>query len=337
MPESSKPAVSIILPTYNRAKFLPDAFAAIRGQLWSDWELIVIDDGSTDNTRELVAELSRDMQQPVRYSHQDNQGAYGARNAGLDQVRGKYIAFYDSDDVWLPHHLSECVESLEANPDVDWVYGACRMVNLTTGREVAPTTFYVDGKPRPFLSLKARTNGKLSIIEDVDAARCQILHGLYCGLQNSVIRSRVLECYRFDASLRNEAEDQVVVIWALVNKFKIAYLNQVHVIYNIHEANSSSASLSTSVEKQQRLHEALIAGFERLKTVAPLSARERLALAKRIGREHFWILGYATHWMHGNKRAALRSFRRGIACWPWDWRLWKTCLAAHVKTALSVR
>jgi glycosyltransferase involved in cell wall biosynthesis len=332
MPESSNPAVSIILPTYNRSKFLPEAFAAIRDQQWTDWELIVVDDGSTDNTRELVPELTRGWPQPVRYIHQENQGAYGARNTGLDHAGGKYIAFYDSDDLWLPHHLQDCVQALEANPDVDWVYGSCRMVNLTTGQEISPSTFYVDGQPRPFMKLKERAAGKVRIIEDSSAACCQILHGLYCGLQNSVIRSRVFESYRFDAALRNEGEDQVVVIWALASGFKFAYFDNVHVVYNVHDSNSSSASLSLPVEKQKRLHEALIAGFERLKTIAPLSAAERSALAKRLGEEHFWHLGYATHWMHGDKKAALASFRRGIAAWPWDWRFYKTYGLALIRS-----
>jgi glycosyltransferase involved in cell wall biosynthesis len=86
------PSVSIILPTYNRAKFLPAALAAMRAQLWTDWELIVIDDGSSDNTRELVAELTRGWEQPVRYVYQENQGAYGARNRGLDMARGEFMA-----------------------------------------------------------------------------------------------------------------------------------------------------------------------------------------------------------------------------------------------------
>src|SRR3712207_6270965 len=97
------PTVSIILPTYNRAKFLPQAFGSIRSQTWTDWELIIVDDGSTDETPEFLKELTANFQQPVRYICQENQGAYGARNTGLDHAIGKYIAFFDSDDLWLPH------------------------------------------------------------------------------------------------------------------------------------------------------------------------------------------------------------------------------------------
>src|SRR5207244_3503006 len=103
--------------TYNRARFLPQAFESIRAQTFTDWELIAIDDGSTDETAEVIGPLTASLSQPVRHDRQDNQGAYGARNAGLGMARGRYVAFYDSDDTWLPHHLADCVAALEAHPD----------------------------------------------------------------------------------------------------------------------------------------------------------------------------------------------------------------------------
>ena len=332
----SKPTVSIILPTYNRAKFLPEAFAAIKGQTWTDWELIVVDDGSSDNTRELVPELTRGWPQPVRYIYQENQGAYGARNTGLDQAKGKYVAFYDSDDLWLPHHLNDCVQALDANPDVDWVWGACRIVNLTTGQEIAPTTFIAHGQPRPFTRLRSLRSGPLQIIDDPGAACCQIEHGLYCGLQNSVIRRRLFESYRFNADLRNEAEDQVIVIWALSSGFRFGYLDKVHVTYHIHESNSSSASQQAPVHKQRRIYEAAIAGFERLAGLNVLGPQEHRALARRLGSEHFWKLGYAIHWMHGERREALAQFRKGLTYSPWNWRYWKTYTSAVLRSMVPV-
>jgi len=324
------PTISIILPTYNRASFLPAAFGAIRSQQWTDWELIVVDDGSTDNTRELVPELTRGWQQPVRYIYQENQGAYGARNTGLDHAAGKYIAFYDSDDLWLAHHLSDSVRALDTNPDVDWVWGACRIVNLATGAELAPTTFAVNDKPRPFTKLTSRQIGPLRVIEDPLAACCQIETGLFCGLQNSVIRRELFATYRFASELRNEAEDQVIVIWALASGFRFGYLNNIHVTYRIHSANSSSTSQQTPIQKQRRIYEALIAGFERLSQMSVLRKREQRALARRLSQEHFWHLGYAVHWMHGQRNDALREFRKGISYSPWNWRFWKTYLSASL-------
>lgn len=331
MPDSCDVAVSIILPTYNRAAFLPEALAAIRGQAWSDWELIVVDDGSTDATAEVVRQQTAGWPQPVRYVYQENQGAYGARNTGLDLAQGRYIAFYDSDDVWLPHHLRECVEALEAHPEVDWVYGACRIVDHDSGRVLAENTFYVDGRPRPFLTLRCRQAGRLRIIDDSSAIECMIRHGLYCGLQDSVIRRRLFEGYRFEARSRNEAEDQLIVIEALARGHRFAYLDQVHVLYRVHGGNSSATGRSEDVHKAERIHRTLIEGFERLAARGLLRGSARRALARRIADEYFWHLGYSTLWMHNRRSEALACFRRGMAWYPWDWRYWKTFAGACVR------
>src|SRR4051794_26707538 len=108
-------AVSVLLPTYNRARFLPDAIGCIAGQSFTDWELVIVDDGSTDNTEAVVTALTANLRQHVRYMRQPNAGAYGARNTALDAAAGRYVAFFDSDDVWLPHHLADSVASLEAS------------------------------------------------------------------------------------------------------------------------------------------------------------------------------------------------------------------------------
>ncbi|MFZ4083158.1 MAG: glycosyltransferase family 2 protein, partial [Pirellula sp.] len=107
------PKVSIILPTYNRLGFLEEAIRSITSQELGDWELIVVDDGSTDGTGDYLAQRLKSLVQPWQYIYQNNQGAYQARNRGLDESRGEFVAFYDSDDSWLPHHLRDCVEAME--------------------------------------------------------------------------------------------------------------------------------------------------------------------------------------------------------------------------------
>jgi glycosyltransferase involved in cell wall biosynthesis len=328
---SASPAVSIILPTYNRANFLPQALASIKSQTFTDWELIVVDDGSTDNSREQVVELTRGWPQPIRYVYQENQGAYGARNTGLDLARGRYIAFFDSDDVWLPHHLQDCVAGLEVNPEVAWVYGACRLLDHPSGRVTSLSTFHATGKPRPHLLLKARQAGKLHIVEDPDLVRCALRHGLNCGLQNSVIRRAVFEGMRFRSAYRAETEDGMFLVRSLAAGHRIGYFDNVHVLYHVHGSNSSGVS-GTSVRKHIRIQEAFVRGYEELARELPLSPRERRALNFNLGRVFFWNLGYSLYWRNGQRARALAMFRKGLEVWPWSLGCWKTYLLALFRT-----
>jgi glycosyltransferase involved in cell wall biosynthesis len=338
--DHEKPSVSIILPTYNRAAFLPQAFASIRAQHLSDWELVIVDDGGTDNTAELVADFARTIEQPVVFIRQENQGPYGARNTGLGKARGRYIAFFDSDDLWLPHHLRDCVDALEKNPDVDWVWGACKMVEHPSGKVLAESTFYVDGKPRPFMRLRHKRIGKLHLIDDPDAARCQILHGLYCGFQNSVIRRKVFltELIRRSTgylSRMRAGEDQAIVISSLKSGFRLGYLDGIHVLYQIHAENSSVAAQGGSVDRRVKIIESLLVGFMEMRRVLSLTWNEKRALGQRLSGDLFWIIGYSLLWENGRRREALRYFRKALRIRPWHWRFWKTYLAAALRTCIN--
>lgn len=329
-----RPTVSIILPTFNRSRFMPDAFASICAQTYTDWELIVVDDGSTDDTEHAVGQLAADIPR-FRYVRQSNQGAYGARNTGLKVATGDWIAFFDSDDLWLPYHLEKCMEVLDASPTVDWVFGACRIIDQPTGRELAAHTFYVGGTPRPFLTLRQTTVGDLHIIDDPHAVSCALLHGFYCGLQNSVIRRRLFDDLRFDTSHRNEAEDRLIVIRALVHGYVFAYLNEVLVTYRVHDANSSAAGAGQSLETRKRVLRAVLDGYEDLPRQVPLNAGQRRALNRRLGQEYFWHLGYSVLWQNGQQQEAIEVFRRGLIRWPWNLRCWKTYLLAQMRYSVS--
>jgi glycosyltransferase involved in cell wall biosynthesis len=325
--------VSIVLPTYNRARFLPQAFASIRGQTFADWDLIVVDDGSKDNTRELVEAFATDVPQTVSYVYQENQGAYAARNTGVARAQGRYLAFFDSDDQWLPHHLQDCVVALEANSEVDWVYGAGRQVRYETGEILGSHSFYPGGQPRPLLNLRSRLSGKLHVIEDPDAVRCQLLHGLYCGFQNSVIRSTVFQNLRIPPF--RIGEDRAFVILALKSGYRIGYIDDVHVVYHVHDGNCSSANSGVSLDKRVDTEAELIRCYEAMEQLVSFNGPERRAWRKALSQEFFWHLGYALLWCNGRRRHALPMFRRGLRLWPFELRYWKTYLLALVRSRMS--
>jgi glycosyltransferase involved in cell wall biosynthesis len=332
MDQGSPGLVSVILPTYNRATFLPDAFASIASQQHRNWELIVVDDGSTDDTPAVLDRLVAECPRPVHVVRQPNLGAYAARNTGLDHAKGEAVAFFDSDDLWLPHHLERCVEALARHPEVDWVYGACRMLEMDSGRELEPSTFYVNGRPRPFLSLRARGDGALRVIDDERAVEVQIRHGLYCGLQNSVIRQSVFEHRRLWADYL-VVEDELFVIRLLAAGGRFAYFDAPHVVYRVHRDNSSGSAAGEDRARNLRIFSEMVRGLERVGKETPLSSSAHRALARRLAHERFWGLGYSAYWQGGDASHARACYRRALREWPWSARMWKTFLGSFVKGA----
>lgn len=120
------PLVSVVIPTYNRANLLPDAIDSVFAQTYRNWKLIIVDDGSTDDTREVVQRYSC---QRLRYIHQSQAGVAAARNRGIRVSEGRYIAFLDSDDVWYPNKLTEQIELIRKYPDTGMVGGGCIKVD----------------------------------------------------------------------------------------------------------------------------------------------------------------------------------------------------------------
>jgi GT2 family glycosyltransferase len=120
--------VSVLIPTYNRAYCLPRAIDSALGQTYPKVEVLVIDDGSTDETRELVdGRYGGDAR--VRYFHQRNAGVSAARNHGLREARGEYVAFLDSDDVWKPWKLQAQIACLGRLPAAGMIWSDMEAVD----------------------------------------------------------------------------------------------------------------------------------------------------------------------------------------------------------------
>lgn len=130
-PEESEPAhptVSVIVPTFNRANLVCHALASVLRQTYAPLEILVVDDGSTDNTCDLVKPLG----DPVRYFFQSNRGPAAARNVGIQSARGEMLAFLDTDDLWVPEALQWRVERFQNAdlPPVGVVLGLIRRLPL---------------------------------------------------------------------------------------------------------------------------------------------------------------------------------------------------------------
>ena len=127
------PLVSVVIPAYNAARYLAEAIDSALGQTFADTEILVIDDGSTDSTPELLHAYAR----RVRCFRQENRGVYAARNRGVELARGKYVAFLDADDQWLPDKLAKQVEVLDTQPEFRVVHSDASLVDAD-GRLLKP-------------------------------------------------------------------------------------------------------------------------------------------------------------------------------------------------------
>jgi glycosyltransferase involved in cell wall biosynthesis len=134
-----KPLVSVIIIFFNAEKenFFEEAIASVFAQTYSNWELLLVDDGSTDKSTQVAHEYARKYSDRVLYleheGHQ-NRGKSVSRNLGIATSRGKYIALLDADDIWLPEKLERQVNILEAHSEAGMVYGSTLMWHSWTGR-----------------------------------------------------------------------------------------------------------------------------------------------------------------------------------------------------------
>ncbi len=143
MPATEIPVVSVVLPTYNRLPLLREAIASIVRQTFGDWELIVVDDGSTDDTRGYLEAIDDPRVRPLWMEHRGD--LTSARSAGLKHARSKWVAFLDSDDVWLPIKLEVQLRRLAAQPECRWSYTGYSLID-TEGASLPERS---DLLPRP--------------------------------------------------------------------------------------------------------------------------------------------------------------------------------------------
>ena len=206
------PKITAIIPTYNRAHYLGIAIKSVLEQTFDNFELIVVDDGSSDNTRELVEEFS---DQRIRYVYQKNRGISAAMNTGIRAARGCYVARLDSDDMWLPDMLETLAKVLDAHPKIGLAYGKAQAMNK-------------DGEP--FSQIRAYAG-----LYPEDSLRSMLCGDCICNIAILVRRSCFEKAGLFDESLLvNEDWD----MWLRVAlHYPFAFVDQVLARYRYHDGN----------------------------------------------------------------------------------------------------
>ena len=215
------PRVSVIIPTFNRADLLSETLQSVLEQTFADWECIVVDDGSTDNTREVVESFAeRDPR--FRYVWQENGSATVARNRGLALATGEYVGFLDSDDHFAPDRLAWQVEALDQDEEAVLVYGNtlhCRSSNMRQGE-----IYLADRVEKP------------SGWAFEELIQCS---SIYAPLVRTEAISRL---GGFDTNLPQAGEDWDM--WLRLAKVgKIIFDPRIHLYYRVHEGNISGNAL----------------------------------------------------------------------------------------------
>jgi glycosyltransferase involved in cell wall biosynthesis len=325
--------VSIILPTYNRASFLPAAFSSLIKQDYKNWELIIVDDGSIDETETLIAECIKKYSFSIHYIKQKNSGPGVARNNGIKKANGTIIAFFDSDDTWDREHLSSAVSQLNINRDVDWVYFSCRRVNLKDKSLISSSTFYNNLKQNVLFNCVEETRDELNILNNKLAVLAQINEGIDSGLQNSVIRKKVFETHLIpDFRI---GEDRLFILLALKSKFKIAFVDKTTVTYFVHDNNTSDTDINGSnIDKRILTMKALIMSYEQTFKLVSLNKKEVKALQARLSKDYFWKLGYSLCAQSNRYKEALKYMKIGLSYNFYELRYYKTISITFIKSVV---
>lgn len=204
------PNVSVIIPTYNRANYITKAVESVLSQRYNDYEIIVVDDGSTDNTKEVLKAYRKGIQ----YIYQKNAGVSLARNAGILAARGKWTAFLDSDDEWVPEKLWIQMTELSDN-DKLCLHTTNHSINLENGEKAS--YFEVIGLPR--------AERERSIIGR--PLKYQIKYGV-ARIQCAIIRREALmDAGLFDARLSIYEDQDLMCRLALEGSWVVSELELV--------------------------------------------------------------------------------------------------------------
>ncbi len=283
------PKISVIIPTYNRAFIIDKAIDSVLQQTYTDYEVIVVDDGSTDATYENL----KPYRDKIHYVYKENGGIASARNCGLEAAQGTYIAFLDSDDLWKPDKLQRQMEHFERYPEYGMVATRC-------------VTNKVDSDFNTIDINKIRRSGKSGWVYK------DLFFRNFIRTSSTVIKS---ECFRkvgrFDESLPRCEE---IDMWLRISKeYPVGFINDTLTIY-------------TRRPKEIRVDN--IEGRKNwlrvLKTNYEPSLIPRRLYKKRIAKIHTHLA--ESFIKKGNQAEGKKQLKQALSLYPLNAKAWKNYL-----------
>jgi glycosyltransferase involved in cell wall biosynthesis len=304
---SPPPLVSVIVPAFNAAAYLDEALESLLGQTLRDIEILVIDDGSTDGTSGILARYARDVR--IRILGRDTSSGRPAcaRNEGLRQARGTYIAFHDADDVACPHWLDRSLDAIRLT-NATLSFADYRNFDEATGVDWPVTHFQNDGIfERAERHLEPATGRVFRCLPSF--ADFQLDDVMVINIQTIVFRRTLLdsEPFGFDESLVG-GEDREL-FYRLMTRADACLLNEVHARRRLHDQNL------TSRQHDRCVADGILARHISLnRQHGRLNAGQVRAIRRRIARD--WLdLGYE-RWRDGRARAAREAYWNALAAAP---------------------
>ena len=281
-----KPFFSIVLPTYNRRHQLERCIDSIKAQDYLSFEIIVVDDGSTDETRKFI----QDNHPDVRYYHQTNQGVSKARNTGIEKAQGPYIAFIDSDDMWYPSRLSILyAAAVKMPPDVGLIFNDMDRIINGRGDGTSYADRYFEVKGRRVLDSMHQAVGIDLPQRNLNASYGhvfpQLLHGNIISPPCTVMKKEVLNTlgnFREDFRVANDSE----LFLRASKAYKVGYVPMILTSIAPPREKTSLSTSANSIEKIKNMI-MVIESYYHMEEKEILKQQLKLRLATLHGR-----LGY---------------------------------------------
>lgn len=245
-------AVSVIIPAFGTAKYIGETLASVFAQTFKNYEVIVINDGSPDSQE--LEQVLDPFTGRILYFKQENRGLAGARNAGIRISRGKYLAFLDSDDCWLPHYLASQIEMFDQTPALDMVYSDAVFFGVP---DLAGKTFMQ----------KYPSVGPVTL-ESLIQENCQVI--VSCTL---IRRQVVVSAGLFDEGLRS-CEDYDLWLRILSRGGRISYQNKVLGRYRVRPSSLS--------QNRIKMAESVVAVYQKAERTFVLGEETRAILKKQL-------------------------------------------------------
>ena len=294
------PLVSVIVPTYNREKYITLALDSILSQTFKDYEILVIDDGSTDNTKEAL----KSYMDKIHYIYQNNAGVSAARNAGIRIAKGEWLAFLDSDDEWNPTYLWRQTDRVKQIPEA--------VIHVTNSIMIENNGTHINTFDKVGLSSKFNKSTGLVIHMPIEFVIKHHITNLPCTIiKNNLIR----EIGMFDESF-NIAEDTDLIARVALKGPLAVWNEPLAIIYRRDEDIENLSSCGFLKARDN-----LVKMTERILKHEKLSIRNKKILLQALAGHYRAIGNYML--LAGNKKLARDKFRCAIKHDKGIWNMFK--------------